>query len=77
MTDTPPLTGTVSATPNQIAEEKPDHQKRVTAVAWLVGISAVAAFSCTDSNMSVGAGMAFVAIAAMVTIVACAILRIK
>lgn len=77
MTDTPPINATVSSTPEHITEQNDTRDERITKVAWLVGIVGVAAFSAMDPQMSVGAGMAFAAVSAMVTIVALAIIRTR
>lgn len=53
--------------------EKTDH--RITTVAWLVGICAVAGFTAISEHATVGEGIGFAALAAMVTIVSCAILK--
>ncbi|MEW6301968.1 MAG: hypothetical protein AB1705_00760 [Verrucomicrobiota bacterium] len=52
---------------------------RVTAAAWLAGISAVVGFACLaeDTNVSVGKGIAVASLSAMVVGVCYFILRSK
>lgn len=51
--------------------------KRVTAAAWLAGVSAVVALDCVGSNASLGTGVAVLGISAMVALVCYFILRDK
>jgi hypothetical protein len=50
-------------------------ESRITTVAWLVGISAIAGFTAISEHPTLGEGIGVAAIAAMVTIVSCVILK--
>lgn len=61
----------------EVAEQSTERSGRITTVAWMVGIVGVFAALCIESQMSIGSGIAFAAVAAMVTVVAVAMLRAK
>jgi len=75
------MTDATTAQPNQTTAGARDDQAsdakshRVTAVAWLAGITAVVALGTMSTNDSLGSGMAIAAIAAMVTAVSYFILK--
>jgi hypothetical protein len=62
-------------TPAEIAAE--ERSNRVGTAAWLAGLSAFFGFMTFSNVNTIGAGIAFVGVAAMVTVVCCFILRSK
>jgi len=62
-------------TPAEIAAE--ESSNRVTTAAYLAGFSALFGFMNFSNVTTIGAGIAFASIAAMVTVVCCFILRSK
>ncbi len=75
------MTDATTAQPNQSnaaaqnEEASGAKSHRVTAVAWLAGITAVVALGTVRTDDSFGAGMAVAAVAAMVTAVSYFILK--
>lgn len=62
-------------TPAEIAAE--ESSNRVGTAAWLAGFSALFGFMTFSKVTTIGSGIAFAGVAAMVTVVCCFILRSK
>jgi hypothetical protein len=58
-------------------QQEDRHERPLVAVAWMVGFSALFLAGCIDTQMSFGAGFAVAAVAAMVTVIACVMLKTK
>lgn len=64
-----------AAIPSRVESRAASSSERVTAAAWLAGVSAVVGFCSLSQDASIGTGLGALGISAMVAIVCCYILR--